>query len=130
MHGQGGHITRRMAHAAIHAARQLGRLAFAYEVYGMIRKTVAACAEEQQQQQEPQEPQEPQQTDDGQTAEAADGPMVAVDRLTYNLVFSAIVGSVDHSVIEEVFAHMTNDGVDPDAFTFNTLIAAAAHAGA
>jgi hypothetical protein len=49
-----------MAHAAIHAARQLGRLAFAYEVYGMIRKTVAACAEEQQQQQEPQEPQEQQ----------------------------------------------------------------------
>ena len=35
-----------------------------------------------------------------------------------------------HGVIEEVFAHMTNDGVDPDAFTFNTLIAAAAHAGA
>lgn len=75
------------------------------------------------------EQQEPQQTDDGQTAEAVDVPMVAVDRLTYNLVFSAIVGTVDHGVVEEVFVHMTNDGVDPDAFTFNTLIAAAAHAG-
>jgi hypothetical protein len=109
-----------MAHAAIHAARQLGRLAFAYEVYGMIQKTVAACANDQQQ---------PQHTDDGQTAEAADAPMVAVDRLTYNLVFSAIVGAVDHGLVEQVFSHMTNDGVDPDAFTFNTLIAAAAHAG-
>ena len=42
---QGGRITRQMAHAAIHAARQLGRFAFAFEVYKMMRQTVAARAE-------------------------------------------------------------------------------------
>ena len=59
----------------------------------------------------------------------ADKPMLSIDRLTYNLVFSAIVGVVEHAVVEEVFAHMRGAGVDADAFTFNTLIAAAAHAG-